>query len=79
MACLCASVWHAPRPTLVKKPDPSVKNHVRTGPWAAQVPKVLVYHNEECGKRGDVHMEPGRDVFWQETIPHQSPAVRLAV
>ena len=45
-------------------------------PTNPQVPRVLVYHNEECGKRGDVRMEPGRDVFWQDAIPHQSPQAR---
>ncbi|PRW33545.1 acetyl-coenzyme A chloroplastic glyoxysomal isoform X1 isoform B [Chlorella sorokiniana] len=38
-----------------------------------EVPKVLVYHNPECGKREDVAMVPGRDEFWQDAVPHQSP------
>lgn len=43
-----------------------------------QVPKVLVYYNSECGKREEVHMVAGRDEFWQDTVPHQSPQVRMA-
>lgn len=43
-----------------------------------QVPKVLVYYNSECGKREDVHMVAGRDEFWQDAVPYQSPQVQMA-
>lgn len=36
---------------------------------AVQVEKVLVYYNDDAGKRDDVKMTEGRDVFWQDEVP----------
>ncbi|KAL4419772.1 hypothetical protein ABPG75_006870 [Micractinium tetrahymenae] len=37
------------------------------------VSKVLVYHNDDAGRQEDVPMQAGRDIFWQDAIPQQSP------
>ena len=37
-----------------------------------QVSKVLVYHNDDAGKKEDTKMVADRDVFWHDEIPTQA-------
>eukprot|EP00887_Chlorella_sp_A99_P001112 scaffold14.g1112.t1 len=36
------------------------------------VPSVLVFYNDDAGKREAVAMTPGRDSFWQDVVPAQA-------
>ncbi|EFN51239.1 hypothetical protein CHLNCDRAFT_56405 [Chlorella variabilis] len=71
----CSAVMRGPKPVGLKSiADEGLR---LAGERGHSVPHVLVFQNDDAGRREDVGMEAARDVFWQDAIPAQPPQAEV--